>query len=256
MNKKYAIITDIHGNLEALTAILEDIKKNNIEEIYCLGDTINIGPNSKECIDLLIENNVKSVLGNHEIYLLRASNTNNDIPEEEKAHYEWVAKTLEEKHINYLKNLPLSYNIEIKYDDPKSNKNYILCHYLINNPAAIYPFEQPHLKDDIELWKKYNSEDTYYIVGHLHESFNENEVEGISGDYIEELETLTNILVLDSAGCTKDDTTSYETLEINKGITLKKNKVKYDRTKFINKITNIDFPDKKNILKYFYGIDN
>ena len=69
MNKKIAIITDVHGNLEALTSVLEDIKKNNFDEIICLGDSIDIGPNSKECIELLIENNVKSVLGNHEIYL-------------------------------------------------------------------------------------------------------------------------------------------------------------------------------------------
>lgn len=50
---------------------MEDIKTKNIDEIICLGDTIDIGPNSKECIDLLIENNVKSVLGDCEIYLLR-----------------------------------------------------------------------------------------------------------------------------------------------------------------------------------------
>lgn len=37
---KIAIISDVHGNLEALKATLEDIKKRNIEKIYCLGDTI------------------------------------------------------------------------------------------------------------------------------------------------------------------------------------------------------------------------
>lgn len=41
--------------------------------MICLGDSINIGPNSKECIDLLIENNIKSVLGNHEICLLKGT---------------------------------------------------------------------------------------------------------------------------------------------------------------------------------------
>ena len=59
MKKLVAIITDIHGNLEALEAILKDIKTQEIDEVICLGDTIGIGPNSKECIDLLMENNVK-----------------------------------------------------------------------------------------------------------------------------------------------------------------------------------------------------
>ena len=71
MKKRIALISDIHGDLEALESILEDIKTKNIDEIICLGDTIDIGPNSKECIDLLIGNNVKSVLGDCEIYLLR-----------------------------------------------------------------------------------------------------------------------------------------------------------------------------------------
>ena len=107
MIKKIAIITDVHGNLEALTSVLEDIKKNNFDEIICLGDSIDIGPNSKECIDLLIENNVKSVLGNHEIYLLRGTNFESSIVGEEKEHYDWVKESLTEKEINYIKNCPL-----------------------------------------------------------------------------------------------------------------------------------------------------
>ena len=71
MKKPVAIITDIHGNLETLEAILKDIKTQAVDEMICLGDSIDIGPNSKECIDLLIENNIKSVLGNHEICLLK-----------------------------------------------------------------------------------------------------------------------------------------------------------------------------------------
>lgn len=55
-----ALISDIHGNLEVLEAILEGIKTKDIDEIICLGDTIDIGTNSKECVDLLlIENNIK-----------------------------------------------------------------------------------------------------------------------------------------------------------------------------------------------------
>ena len=84
MKKRIALITDIHGNLEALESILEDIKVQEIDEIICLGDTIDIGPNSKECVDLLIENNIKSVLGNHEIYLFRGTDFDAKISTEEK----------------------------------------------------------------------------------------------------------------------------------------------------------------------------
>ena len=56
MKKKYAIITDIHGNIEGLKSVLADIKTKEVDDIYCLGDTIDIGPNSKECIDKLNAN--------------------------------------------------------------------------------------------------------------------------------------------------------------------------------------------------------
>lgn len=234
--KKIAIITDIHGNLEALTAVINDIKNKNITEIICLGDTINLGPNSKECIDLLIEHNIKSVLGNHEMYLLKGFN--NNLSEESK-HYNYVKQTLTNKEINYIKACPLYY--EIKY---KTLKKIILSHYLLNDINDEYPFEQVNLKNDINLWKKYNNENISYIIGHLHISYEINQ----------ELENYPNINIVDSLGCTKDEYTSYMVLGISKNISIKKIKVKYNRTKFINKILNLDFPDKQNILKIFYNI--
>src|SRR5438876_4974536 len=60
-----AIISDIHSNLEALQAVLNDIKGQGIEEIYCLGDVVGYGPNPRECVDLVM--NCKVVLlGNHD----------------------------------------------------------------------------------------------------------------------------------------------------------------------------------------------
>jgi diadenosine tetraphosphatase ApaH/serine/threonine PP2A family protein phosphatase len=60
-----AIISDIHANLEALEAVLADIKKRLIKDIVCLGDIIGYGPNPRECLQLLME--CKMVLmGNHE----------------------------------------------------------------------------------------------------------------------------------------------------------------------------------------------
>ena len=50
-----AIISDIHSNLEALQAVLADIAKHNVTEIYCLGDIIGYGPNPRECIDLVMQ---------------------------------------------------------------------------------------------------------------------------------------------------------------------------------------------------------
>ena len=62
---KRAIVSDIHGNLEALEAVLADIANHGITEIYSLGDVIGYGPNPRQCIDKVMEFDV-CILGNHD----------------------------------------------------------------------------------------------------------------------------------------------------------------------------------------------
>ena len=69
-----AILSDIHGNLEALRAVLEDIDGlgagpgdgAGVEEIYCLGDVIGYGPDPAACIDLVRDRCALTLLGNHD----------------------------------------------------------------------------------------------------------------------------------------------------------------------------------------------
>ncbi len=60
-----AIISDIHSNLEALKAVLDDIQKHKVDQIYCLGDVVGYGPNPRECLDLVMSCRVV-LLGNHD----------------------------------------------------------------------------------------------------------------------------------------------------------------------------------------------
>jgi predicted phosphodiesterase len=62
---KRALISDVHSNLEALEAVLEDIRGQGISEIYCLGDIVGYGPNPRECLDVVLGLPV-SILGNHD----------------------------------------------------------------------------------------------------------------------------------------------------------------------------------------------
>src|SRR5438876_9459186 len=60
-----ALISDIHSNLEGLTAVLADIEKHQVTEIYCLGDIVGYGPNPRECIDKVRKCQLV-LLGNHD----------------------------------------------------------------------------------------------------------------------------------------------------------------------------------------------
>lgn len=63
---KRAIISDIHGNFEALTAALGRIGDLNVDEIICLGDIIGYGPDPIKCLDIVIEKCQLTILGNHD----------------------------------------------------------------------------------------------------------------------------------------------------------------------------------------------
>jgi diadenosine tetraphosphatase ApaH/serine/threonine PP2A family protein phosphatase len=61
-----AILSDIHGNLEALHAVLSDVARYPVETVYCLGDIVGDGPNSRECLDQVARTCVVTLLGNHD----------------------------------------------------------------------------------------------------------------------------------------------------------------------------------------------
>lgn len=63
---KIAVISDIHGNYEALCAVLKDIDSKNISSVFSLGDNIGYGPDPDKVVKTLISREIPSVLGNHE----------------------------------------------------------------------------------------------------------------------------------------------------------------------------------------------
>jgi predicted phosphodiesterase len=63
---RQALISDIHGNLEALQAVLTDIDSQNVDKIFCLGDIVGYGPNPCECLDLVMKRAQLTIMGNHD----------------------------------------------------------------------------------------------------------------------------------------------------------------------------------------------
>lgn len=63
---KRAIISDIHGNFEALTVVMADIAARGVESIFCLGDIIGYGPNPVDCLDTVRKKCQRTILGNHD----------------------------------------------------------------------------------------------------------------------------------------------------------------------------------------------
>lgn len=62
----FAIISDIHANLEALQAVLADIDRRGVKKIVCLGDVVGYGASPKDCLDLVIDHAMFTMCGNHD----------------------------------------------------------------------------------------------------------------------------------------------------------------------------------------------
>lgn len=67
---RIAIISDIHGNLPALEAVLKNIGESGVDLIHCLGDTVGYGPYPDECVTLVRERCTVTLKGNHDSGLL------------------------------------------------------------------------------------------------------------------------------------------------------------------------------------------
>jgi diadenosine tetraphosphatase ApaH/serine/threonine PP2A family protein phosphatase len=106
----YAVISDIHGNLEALLAVLKYIEsyRNKIDKIICLGDIVGYGADPGECIRITREISDVILAGNHDFAVCEQTSIE-DFNHYAKEAVLWSRDTLNEEEINFLKELPLKH---------------------------------------------------------------------------------------------------------------------------------------------------
>jgi len=101
---KYAIIADIHGNLEAFEAVLQDIREQKCTHFACVGDVVGYGANPKECLDIVREMNLPCVKGNHDEYCSSEDTLEGFNPHAAEAVF-WTRKQLDEPDKQWLRDL-------------------------------------------------------------------------------------------------------------------------------------------------------
>ena len=231
---RIAIFSDIHGNKEALNSIIEDIKKENIKEIICLGDTIGIGPNPKECMDLIINNNIKMVLGNHELYFLKGTNIDDNLGESEIKHQNWIKEQITDKQKQFLEECNMTIEKEI------NGKKVLFEHFPIDyNSKEQYPFYDLKIAKDGSIKEIVDILNYDLIfIGHEHNDF-----------------CIDNKLFdIGSSGCRKDNKTRY-TIFDTETFMVETKIINFDREIFISDLLKYEYPDRNLIAKWFFGIE-
>ena len=110
---RIAVLSDIHSNLQALTAVWERMTDIGIDAVYCLGDIVGYGARPVECLQMIRDNDVTCVQGNHDA-LTADGSLNLDFNIYSRAAVEHNRAALDEESLSWLAALPTSHRLDSK----------------------------------------------------------------------------------------------------------------------------------------------
>jgi diadenosine tetraphosphatase ApaH/serine/threonine PP2A family protein phosphatase len=151
---RYAIVSDLHANLQAWNAVFLDLRSNGAERILCLGDLVGYGPHPAETLQAAHQHVDHFVLGNHDAALCGKldealfNDTARDL-------IRWTRSRLGHNAIRFLATLPLTL----------AGEGFRCAHGDFDNPAAFPYLLSP--QDALASWRRV--EEPLLFVGHTHE---------------------------------------------------------------------------------------
>lgn len=229
---RLAFISDIHGNATALESVLQDIKRQNIDEVYVLGDLCYRGPEPLASLNLVQSLDTKVIKGNADEWVVRGVREG-EVPDEAynmmNKERDWIVEKLDDESIDYLKNLPTELQLEC---------NAKKIHAFHATPTSLFDVVLPDASDDILKEKMMSNEADVFIYGHIHKPY----IKFINGKCI----INTGSVGLPFDGLNKP---SYAIVEIeNDKIEAKIIRVDYEVDTVIKQFNESDYPNKKLLI--------
>jgi len=165
---RIAVISDIHGNYLALNSVLEDIKNQNVEQIFCLGDLIGYAPDPNKIFSLIKRRNIQTILGNYdEAVAFGKKDCGCGYSDEKcqlmgKVSFDWTVKNTSPDNKKWMKNLPRKLSFII------NSKRILMVH---GSPENISGRIEPDISDeDLNLILNKAQTDILFS-GHTHWPF-------------------------------------------------------------------------------------
>ncbi len=139
---KYAIISDIHANLEALTTVLDKCKAEGVEKYICLGDIVGYNANPRECLQLVRSLDLVGVVkGNHDEYVSNSNEEMLGFNQHAKQAVLWTKSQLNEEECDWLAKLPTKQIVR--------GTNITIVHATLDSPSSWgYIFDVHHAMDN------------------------------------------------------------------------------------------------------------
>jgi diadenosine tetraphosphatase ApaH/serine/threonine PP2A family protein phosphatase len=149
---RVAVISDIHGNLHALEAVLAEVDAEQPDAVWCLGDLVGYGPHPNECCDLVRERASIVLCGNHDLAALGTIDVG-DFSGDAAAAARWTAEALRPEQREWLASLQSS--------SPAEGAG--LYHGSPRDPVWEYV-----LSEEVALLSLLATSDPHVLVGHSH----------------------------------------------------------------------------------------
>ena len=131
MDKKFAILGDIHANLDALQVVLDDCRSQGVTDFLCTGDVVGYNACPCECLKIVRDLGCPVVMGNHDHYVSSCQNLE-DFNPHAAAVIEWTREQLSASDLSWLAGLPFV----------KTTMGITLVHSTMDNPGAFgYVFD-------------------------------------------------------------------------------------------------------------------
>lgn len=153
---KYAIISDIHANLEALAAVLADARPLS-DAFICLGDIVGYNANPNECLALIRETCQIAIVGNHDQAAIGAR-LYDDFNEYAAAAVDWTRQQLTPSAYAYLQSLPQT---------ARFGTGWLAAHGSPRDTDE-YLFQQAHFQESFAYIQRYMPDIHGCFVGHTH----------------------------------------------------------------------------------------
>lgn len=154
-NGFFAIFSDIHANIDALEAVLEDIRDFPVRGMFCLGDIVGYGPEPAACVKQVMGHCSVSVLGNHEAMLLLADKIlEEDWDEPVRKPLQIAKEQVSRSELGWLRDLPITVDL-----DPIT-----LSHASLNEPPEFH-----YIYETTEAEAHFAAQSTFISFnGHTH----------------------------------------------------------------------------------------
>jgi diadenosine tetraphosphatase ApaH/serine/threonine PP2A family protein phosphatase len=125
IDKKYAVLGDIHGNIEALNAVIDDARSRGVTDFVSVGDIVGYNANPVECIEKIRELGCITVRGNHDHYC-SYNESLDDFQPLAASVIAWTRRQLNEECVKWLHDLPYS----------RSFGGFMIVHSTLDTPEA------------------------------------------------------------------------------------------------------------------------